>query len=64
MTKLIRILSELTYKKNEILRKIENCEIELREIITSSASLENGINAAGERKNEILFEKKALKQNK
>jgi chromosome segregation protein len=53
-------LSELTYKKNEILRKIENCEIELREIITSSASLENGINAAGERKNEILFEKESL----
>jgi len=53
-------LSELTYKKNEILRKIENCEIELREIITSTTSLENGINAAGERKNEILSEKESL----
>ena len=58
--KIDKELSELTYKKNEILRKIENCEIELREIITSTTSLENGINAAGERKNEILSEKESL----
>ncbi|MGA8739141.1 MAG: hypothetical protein WB501_08960, partial [Nitrososphaeraceae archaeon] len=36
-------LSELSYRKNEILRAIENQEIELREIITSISSLENGI---------------------
>ncbi|HEY7227151.1 MAG TPA: chromosome segregation SMC family protein [Nitrososphaeraceae archaeon] len=53
-------LSDLTYKKSEILRNIENYEIELREIITSSASIENGITTVVERKNEIFSEKENL----
>ena len=53
-------LSDLTYKKSEILKRIENFEIELREIITSSASIENGITTAVERKNEIFSEKEQL----
>jgi len=54
-------LSDLTYKKSEILKNIENCEIELREFITSSASIEKGITTAVERKNEIFSEKEYLK---
>ncbi|HEY6949184.1 MAG TPA: AAA family ATPase, partial [Nitrososphaeraceae archaeon] len=54
-------LSDLTYKKSEILKNIENYEIELREIITSSASIEKGITTAAERKNEIFSEKEHLK---
>jgi chromosome segregation protein len=53
-------LSELTGKKGEILRKIEHLEIENRELITLITSLENGIAAATERKNEISTEKESL----
>jgi chromosome segregation protein len=53
-------LSELTGKKNEILRKIENLEIENRELITLITSLENGIAAATERKKEISTERASL----
>jgi chromosome segregation protein len=54
-------LSDLTYKKSEILKNIENCEIELREFITSSASIEKGMTTAVESKNEIFSEKEYLK---
>ena len=58
--KIDKELSELTGKKGEILRKIENLEIENREIITLITSLENGIAAATERKKEISTEKESL----
>ncbi|HEX5920405.1 MAG TPA: chromosome segregation SMC family protein [Nitrososphaeraceae archaeon] len=58
--KIDKELSELTGKKGEILRKIENLEIENREIITLITSLENGIAAATERKKEISNEKESL----
>jgi chromosome segregation protein len=57
-------LSELSYRKNEILRAIENQEIELREIITSISSLENGITATVERRNELSSEKEILETEK
>jgi chromosome segregation protein len=60
--KIDRELSELTGKKGEILRKIENFEIENREFITLITSLENGIAAATERKNEISAEKESLQE--
>jgi len=55
-------LAELKYKKGEILKLIENCEIELREIITSTTSLENGIITTSERKNEIFSERESLEE--
>ena len=58
--KIDRELSVLTEKKSEILRKIENHEIENREIITLITSLENGIAAATERKKEISTERESL----
>jgi len=58
--KIDKELSELTEKKGEILRKIENLEIENRELITLITSLENGIAAATERKKEISTEKESL----
>ncbi|HEY7367779.1 MAG TPA: AAA family ATPase, partial [Nitrosopumilaceae archaeon] len=58
--KIDKELSELTGKKGEILRKIEHLEIENRELITLITSLENGIAAATERKNEISTEKESL----
>ena len=52
--------AQLTYKKSEILKIIENCEIELREIITSTTSLQNGTSTLSERKNEIYSEREKL----
>ena len=57
-------LSELTNKKTEILRKIENSEIEHREIITSIKSLENEIASSIERKNEMSNEAENLQREK
>ena len=57
-------LTELSYKKNEILRNIESHEIELREIITSITSLENGITTAMERRKEISSERETLESEK
>ncbi|MGI8720426.1 MAG: hypothetical protein ACR2KF_07885, partial [Nitrososphaeraceae archaeon] len=57
-------LSELSYQKNEILRGIESHEIELREIITSLTSLENGITSATERQGEISSERESLETEK
>ena len=57
-------LSELSYRKNETLRTIENQEIELREIITSITSLENAITATVERRNELSSEKENLETEK
>ena len=57
-------LSELTNKKTEILRKIENSEIEHREIITSIKSLENEIASSIERKNEMSNESENLQREK
>jgi chromosome segregation protein len=57
-------LSELSHRKNEILRTIENQEIELREIITSIASLQNGITTTVERRNELSSEREILETEK
>ncbi len=57
-------LSELTEKKSEVLRKIENNEIGHREIITSIKSLENEIASSTERKNEISNERESLQREK
>jgi chromosome segregation protein len=57
-------LSELTDKKGEVLRKIENNEIGHREIITSIKSLENEIASSTERKNEISNERESLQREK
>ena len=57
-------LSELTDKKSEVLRKIENSEIEHREIITSIKSLENEIASSTERKNEMSNEGENLQREK
>jgi chromosome segregation protein len=57
-------LSELTDKKAEVLRKIENNEIGHREIITSIKSLENEIASSTERKNEISNERESLQREK
>ena len=54
----------MSFKKNEILRKIENHEIELREIITIISSLENSITTAVERRNEIASEREILETEK
>ena len=62
--KIDKELSELSFKKNEILRKIENHEIELREFITSISSLENSITTAVERRNEIASERENLEAEK
>jgi len=62
--KIDKELSELTYKKSENLRKIESSEIELREIITSTTSLENGITTARERMIEISSERESLEAEK
>ena len=57
-------LSELTDKKSEVLRKIENSEIEHREIITSIKSLENEIATSTERKNDMSNEGENLQREK
>jgi chromosome segregation protein len=57
-------LSELTDKKSEVLRQIENSEIEHREIITSIKSLENEIASSTERKNEMSNETENLEREK
>lgn len=57
-------LSELTDKKTDVLRKIENSEIEHREIITSIKSLENEVTSSTERKNEISSEAENLQREK
>jgi len=57
-------LTELSYKKNEILRNIEGHEIELREIITSITSLEKGITTAMETRREISSERETLESEK
>ena len=57
-------LSELNEKKADVLRKIENYEIEHREIITKLKSLENDIDSAIERKNEISNETESLEREK
>jgi chromosome segregation protein len=57
-------LSELSDKKVDVLRKIENNEIEHREIITKLKSLENDIDSAIERKNEISNERESLEREK
>ncbi len=57
-------LSELTEKKSEVLRKIENNEIGHREIISSIKSLENEIASSIERKNEISNERESLQREK
>jgi chromosome segregation protein len=57
-------LSELSYKKNEILRNIEGHEIELRETITSITSLEKSINSAMETRREISSERETLESEK
>jgi chromosome segregation protein len=57
-------LSELTQKKSEVLRKIENNEIGHREIISSIKSLENEIASFTERKNEITNERESLQREK
>ena len=57
-------LSELTEKKSEVLRKIENNEIGHREIITLIKSLENEIALSTERKNEISNERESLQREK
>jgi chromosome segregation protein len=62
--KIDKELSELTEKKGEILRGIEESEIELREIITSATSIENVINSAMERKIEISSERESLEAEK
>jgi chromosome segregation protein len=58
--KIARELTELTVKKGEILRRIENYEIENREIITFITSLENGLATATEKRNEISSERDSL----
>ena len=62
--KIDKELSELSFKKNEILRKIENHEIELREIITIISSLENSVTTAVERRYEITNERESLEAEK
>ena len=62
--KIEKELSELTFKKNEILRKIENFEIELREIITAISSIENSITTAVERRNDMSSENEMLETEK
>jgi chromosome segregation protein len=57
-------LSELTDKKADVLRKIENNEIEHREIISKLKSLENDIDSYIERKNEISNERESLQREK
>jgi len=57
-------LSELSYKKNDILRNIEGHEIELREIITSITSLEKSITTAMETRREISSERETLELEK
>jgi chromosome segregation protein len=57
-------LSELSDKKVDVLRKIENNEIEHREIITKLKSLENDIDSSIERKNEISNERESLEREK
>ncbi|MDP9304977.1 MAG: chromosome segregation protein SMC [Thermoproteota archaeon] len=57
-------LSELSYKKNEILRNIEGHEIELREIITSITSLEKSITNAMETHREISSERETLESER
>ena len=53
-------LTELTVKKSEILKRIENYEIENREIITFITSLENTIATATEKTNDISSERESL----
>jgi chromosome segregation protein len=62
--KIDKELAELTVKKSEILRRIENYEIENREIITSITTLENIRAAAIEKKNEIYNERENLQREK
>jgi len=62
--KIDRELTELTVKKSEILRRIENYEIENREIITLITTLENSRVAAIEKKNEIYNERENLQREK
>ena len=57
-------LSELSDKKVDVLRKIENNEIEHREIITKLKSLENDIDSSIERRNEISNERESLEREK
>ncbi|HSA72491.1 MAG TPA: chromosome segregation SMC family protein [Nitrososphaeraceae archaeon] len=57
-------LTELSYKKNEILRNIEDQQIELREIISSITFLEKGITAAIERRREISSERETLESER
>jgi chromosome segregation protein len=57
-------LTELSYKKNEILRNIEGHEIELREIITSITSLEKSITNAMETRREISSERETLESER
>ena len=54
----------MSFRKNEILRKIENHEIELREIITIISSLENSVTTAVERRYEITNERESLEAEK
>jgi chromosome segregation protein len=62
--KIEKELSELSFKKNEILRKIENFEIELREIITTISSLENSIATAVEKRSDMTTEREMLETEK
>ena len=57
-------LLKLTDKKSQVLRKIENSEIEHREMITSIKSLENEIASSTERKNEMSSEVENLQREK
>lgn len=57
-------LTELSYKKNEILRNIEDQQIELREIISSITFLEKGIATAIERRREISSERETLESER
>jgi chromosome segregation protein len=57
-------LTELSLKKNEILRKIENHEIELREIITSITSLEKNVTNAIETRRDLSSERETLYSEK
>jgi chromosome segregation protein len=57
-------LSDLSFKKNEILRKIENSEIELRETITAISSIENSIATAVERRNDMSSQREKLETEK
>lgn len=62
--KIDKELSELNDKKVDVLRKIENNEIEHREIITKLKSLENDIDSSIERRNEISNERESLEREK